>query len=102
MGDYRHHAILVTSSDHLWIQTAADRAASSGCTTAPATSSPVNFFYHLVIVPDGSKENRAMSEEGDAARDRFITWLKPQVMYCDWVEISYGGESDAQILREPS
>ncbi len=51
------------------------------------------------IAPDGSKEGWQTSHSGDEARKQFCDWLddKPD-NYCDYVEIKFGGDTQASSL----
>ena len=47
------------------------------------------------IAPDGSKEGWETSDNGDKARKLFLQWLGEQTdIYCDWIEIRFGGDDD--------
>ncbi len=98
MGYIKHHAIIVTSWSDEYIG-AAHKIASEifasqhndfpGVT--PIISSPVKGYASFMVVPDGSKEGWDASDEGDANRKKFKTFIRESI-YLDWVEVAYGGD----------
>ncbi len=104
MGDTLHHTIIVTGSynddDNVhWAKVARIKALKifGGELVSELVDSDTNSVKSFFIAPDGSKESWARSDEGDDARDKFISWLKK----CDfddsssplaWAEAQYGDE----------
>lgn len=100
MGYIRHHAIVVTSTyDHDLLEKARLVAASKFAPeqVSAIVRGTINDTLSFFIGPDGSKEGWEHSDEGDDARDAFISWLRSTV-YEDgcgplqWVEIQYGDD----------
>lgn len=109
MGIIAHHAIVVTGSYDNWPQKAHDKAVSIFPAEQVSELSPevTNGYRSFAVFPDGSKEGWGQSEDGDANRNAFITWLYEQE-YDDhssplkWVEINYGeigAHNGARITR---
>jgi hypothetical protein len=48
--------------------------------------------FTFMIIPDGSKENRPVSNECDELRDYFIKWLEVESS-CDFIEVCFGGDN---------
>lgn len=108
MGYMRHHMIVVTSYDQPLINKAHEHAtelfgASTGVT--PIVMSPINHYYTFFVPTDGSKEGWTDSEDGDARRAEFVTWLHTQrwedgSTSLKWAEVQYGDERrDNRVLR---
>lgn len=104
MGWIRHHAIVVTTWGD---QIPALRAAADACFGVGycvISQAQYNDYATILVPPDGSKENWTASDDGDAARDRFVAWLEAQA-YEDgsspysWVEVEYA-ETEPKITRE--
>ncbi len=101
MGYIRHHAIVVTGGDH---RGDAIRAHAKAVEIFPARQvtdvlpAAVNGYQTFLIGPDGSKEGWAESDEGNANRARFITWMREARMrdenpvWVDWVCVQYGDD----------
>lgn len=92
MGDFQHHAIVVTAFSSSDAEKIATNATALGCTIAGPTASPVNGFTTLCVVPDGSKEHWPDSARGDEQRAAFIRYLesKDRPTVVSWVEFEYG------------
>ena len=58
------------------------------------TNGQSSFF----IAPDGSKEGWATSDNGDNARKEFLDWLQKADKYCDYVEVSFGGDDEHERI----
>ena len=115
MGYMVHHMIVVTSYDEQLIQQAWSRAREIFCVPRMAAgkhmqvtdilTSPVNHYYTFFVPPDGSKEGWSDSEDVDARREEFITWLNAQRFEdgstsLKWAEVQYGDDSrDNRMLR---
>lgn len=115
MGYMRHHMIVVTTYDEKLIEQARAKAceifeAPKGAfgrhvQVTPITMSPVNMYYSFFVPTDGSKEGWSDSDDGDARRAEFVSWLNAQ-RYSDnssalkWAEVQYGDEErDNRVLR---
>jgi hypothetical protein len=60
----------------------------------------INDQSSFFIAPDGSKEGRVTSDNGDNARKEFLDWLKKDENYCDYVEVIFGGDDEQErIIR---
>ena len=116
MGYERNHAIIVTGwqsefieeahklAEGLFLPSAIEMSPSKhghvndhpiGMVT-PILCSPVNGRYSFAILPDGSKEGWDTSKNADAARKKFVDWLRKEKVAdrcCDWVEVMYGDEN---------
>jgi len=107
MGNFRHHAILV--SDHVdeegfWF--AVYEAKKIFGVMPPVFHGDAEGVVSFLIPPDGSKEGRDISNEYDEKRARFVDWLKKHkdengCRYVDWIEIYYGDQASdrAEILN---
>lgn len=104
MGYFRHHAILVTGwGQHVVGAHIAARAIfalyESVAPVTALTREVVNGYQSFAVLPDGSKEGWDESDQGDAARDKLIAWLRED-NYCSWAEVQYGDEEyDNKVLR---
>ena len=50
--------------------------------------------------PDGSKEGWEESVEGDRRRAEFLKWIAESDVWCDWVEVIFGGDDwDARVTH---
>lgn len=94
MSLIQHHAILVTVDLGLeYIEKIAQKARDIGCVVIGPSAPQINLsstLCVLCVVPDGSKEGWAHSDEGDVRRAKFIEYLKSPDVYATWVEVSYG------------
>lgn len=97
MGLIQHHAIVVTAS-HVRIEDARAAAEVAGLSVSglsPLTVNGYRSYRSFAVFPDGSKEGWGESEEGDAARAKFVAWLEAK-RYEDgsspygWAEVSFG------------
>lgn len=112
MGYLRQHAIVVTGHYDDHIEQAHAKAlelfapnvihpypsAEDSALVTPILSTPVNFSRSFAILPDGSKEGWSTSDNGDSARDEFVSWLRAQAYDdgstpLDWVEVQYGDDN---------
>lgn len=109
MGYIRHHAIVVTGR-HKWdhdptlpsIIEARAAAVELGCRLVTEVVGPgVNGTSSFLVAPDGSKEGWKDSDDGDAARDAFIAWMRGggRGGYYSWAEIVLG-DDDAETHIE--
>jgi alpha-glucuronidase len=101
MGYIKHDAIIVTSWDEKLIDKAHEFAKNTGNNVTNIVGPLSNGYCTFTIVPDGSKEGWAHSHEGDAAREKFLTWANEQryednSSSLEWVHISYGSD-DAKV-----
>ena len=114
MGYMRHHMIVVTTYDEPLIHKAHDKACEifqvpnhfgKHSQVTPITVSPVNEYFTFFVPTDGSKEGWTDSEDGDARRAEFVTWLHTQrwedgSTSLKWAEVQYGDERrDNRVLR---
>lgn len=98
MGYQRHHTIVVTTIN-LFIKEVHQKAKEIfGTECSEIVSSGLNGVYSFFIAPDGSKENRQESENGDKRRSLFIEWINAQADEEDgsncisFFEVFYGDE----------
>ena len=54
-----------------------------------------NSFF---IAPDGSKEGHETSDNGDNARKEFLDWFLKNGNYCDYIEVSFGGDDERERI----
>lgn len=119
MGYFRHHTIVVTGSDCDWgpdektygnelrdAHAAAKKIFKRTlCGVSPLSKRGANSNKSFFISPDGSKEGWQWSQEGDAARDKFIEFLETHryddgSYKVDWVEVQFGDDFGvAKTLR---
>ena len=92
MGYIRHHAMIITDCDLERIKDIHRFAELCNLNPTPIMESPVNGYETFFIPPDGSKEGWEPSNEGDEERKRFKQFIRKRHPYCDWTEISYGGD----------
>jgi len=98
MDGMRHHAIVVTS---LWPDVVAIRdsvAAIAPGLTSGVTKSLLNGYGSFFVAPDGSKESRPESDDGDSVRNAVIIHLETYryedgSTSVDWAEVQYGDDS---------
>jgi hypothetical protein len=63
------------------------------CPVTPVVHSKMNGYSHFAIMPDGSKEGWADSDNGDEKRQDFKDMLLQENRignYCEFVEVRYG------------
>lgn len=110
MGYIRHHAIVVTDQLGDDIMEAHRQAQRIGLGVTPIADSEMNGTSSFLVVPDGSKEGWATSEEGDERRETFKRWLKappppegdgPQFSL-DWIEVQYGDDEGVSAITDHS
>ena len=106
MGYMRHHAIVVTSYDDKIEAAHAIAHQMFDDMVSPVVNSHTNGYRSFFIAPDGSKEGRGESNDGDARREAFKAWLDQQ-RYDDhstwlrWVEVQYGDdEHETKIVSD--
>lgn len=92
MGYIRHHAMIITDCDLEKIRDIHRFATLCSLNPTSIMDSPVNGYRTFFIPPDGSKEGWEPSNEGDEERKRFKQFIRKRHPYCDWTEISYGGD----------
>ena len=92
MGFIRHHAMIITDCDLEKIRDIHRFATLCSLNPTSIMDSPVNGYRTFFIPPDGSKEGWEPSNEGDEERKRFKQFIRKRHPYCDWTEISYGGD----------
>jgi phage antirepressor YoqD-like protein len=111
MANHTHHAIIVTTTSGNAAFAVVDAARERSLETTGVYRSPVNDFYTVAILPDGSGDWRDTSKEYDAKRASFIEWLRQNQCiasgdeawhsrdWLDWVEVRYG-DAAAQVVNE--
>lgn len=92
MGYIRHHAMIITDCDLEKIRDIHRFATLCSLNPTSIMKSPVNGYRTFFIPPDGSKEGWETSNEADEERKRFKQFIRKRHPYCDWTEISYGGD----------
>lgn len=103
MGHTTHHAIVVTSYDERDINAARDAAMGIGLSVTPVVESPVNGYHTFLVVPDGSKTGWADSDQCDAERAGFKTWLRgcrfeDGSSPFSWVEVEYSSDDQSALV----
>jgi hypothetical protein len=94
MGVYMHHAIVVSGGNEQAMYRAAAKAAQCGCSVTSIVGN--RFGLHtFCVAPDGSKEGWDASNAGNAAREKFIAWLRTRGTACTWVEVRFGPDCNA-------
>ena len=116
MGHIKHHAIVVTSWQNEHLEEARQKAIEifeknfenepyekpyAKKLISEITEGLTNGINSFFIAPDGSKEGWETSNNGNNARKEFLDWLQNEEdNYCDYVEISFGGdEHKTKIIR---
>lgn len=106
MGVMNHNAVIATTWDtkriegiQKWIESI-DETSRELFLIGPAVT---NNQQTVVLLPDGSKEHRAESAEGDALRQAFIDRLDQDNYEDDsspwcWIEVGYG-EYGQKVLQ---
>lgn len=98
MGYIRHHAIVVTGNDDT-IEEARQAAIDAGCVSVTNVAhAKTNGYASFLVAPDGSKEGWDTSDEGDAARGRFIDWLNSASRYFSWAEVVLGSDDGVALI----
>lgn len=101
MGYMRHHAIVVTTfvgdieeahakAVELFSSWGGERADTG--VVSEIVGSWINGYHSFFIAPDGSKEGREESENGDKARDEFIAWIEAEQRYLRYVEVQFADD----------
>jgi hypothetical protein len=94
MGYIRHNAIIATA----WQEEAATALytyANEIGAQAVMAAADTNGYITVCVMPDGSKEGWATSDEGDAHRAAIRAWLEQagsRDMYFEWCEVVYGSD----------
>ena len=107
MGYIKHHAIIVTAWNQSDAEQARQKAIEIGCAVSEIVGPVINGYLSFMIAPDGSKEGRDESNNGDARRDAFVDWLrgigKESRPYLKWAEVMYGDDNGAAgVIRHCS
>lgn len=114
MGNVKHNTIVVTGFQEEKVQEARNKAIEifEQCFSNEPISKPYgsrlvseivqglkNGQCSFFIAPDGSKEGWSTSKNGDEARKQFCDWLNGETdNYCDYVEIRWDGDDDAETI----
>ena len=117
MGYICHHTIVVTSWDEKRLQEAHEQAiklfsrpridefGKDGSLVSPIIKGVVNGYASFFVAPDGSKEGWATSDNGNEAREQFVTYLRNQAYEdgstsLNYAEVQFGDEAgDTCILN---
>ncbi len=109
MGYERHHAIVVTASDHGRAVVARQHAAEifGDNVVTGLVFSPTNAYVSFMVPPDGSKEGWTESDVGDRKREAFIGWLDDQRYVdgsspYDWAEVQFGDDERVTVVTRHS
>lgn len=93
MGYIRHDAIVVTGFQDKEFKSAHRKAVQLHLEVTEITESKINGYKSFLIIPDGSKEGWANSDNGDVARDAWKKWVRKQKkLYIDFAHVSFGGD----------
>ena len=85
MGEIKHHAIIVTGHSSLQMKKVHKRAKSIFGELASSICNQNGSYKSFLIAPDGGKEGRDRSNDGDRKREEFLRWLSDKI----WVENFY-------------
>ena len=102
MGYIKHHAIVVTSWEGDRLEKARNVAKKFGCNVTNIVGPLGNGYCTFTVVPDGSKEGWATSDEGDEARENFKAWMvaNHDGNWWEWVEVAFGtDDANATIIQ---
>jgi hypothetical protein len=100
-----HHAIIVSSCSDPLIEQAHREAVAAGCKPSEITPATVNGYRSFFVPPDGSKEGWEASNDGNAARDVLVAWLRSQAYddgstLLEWAEVAFHGDGgESNVLR---
>ncbi len=103
MGYIAHHALVVTGWDGNRIESVHEQAMTHAdvVPVTPVSDPAVNGYCSFAMLPDGSKEGWAYSDDGEAARSDVIGFIKSQGLsgYVSYVLVRFGGDESelAQI-----
>lgn len=93
MGYMRHHAIVVTETE-LRVEALREKVigavAGAQVAVSEVTPTAVNGYRSFFLAPDGSKEGREASSEGDLARAKTKDVLRASM--ASWVEVQFGDD----------
>lgn len=99
MGYTMHHTIVVTCWRREEVEKAHAFAVGLGMQVSAPVEGAINGDFSFFVAPDGSKEGWTDSDLGDLRRTEFKAWLRSGGLYCDWVEVAFGGDyNDAMIV----
>ena len=103
MGYMRHHAIVVTGPESVYLSKATIQEVRDACfdiageVVSDLVKSPMNGYLSFFVAPDGSKEGWAESDDGDDKRKAVIELLE-SLRYEDgstsykYAEVQYGDD----------
>lgn len=104
MGYIRHHTIVCTAWSPEDIAAAYVEALvifdDTRACVSQITPEGMNGQRSFFVAPDGSKEGWEESAKGDAARARFIKWLRSAKGYVDFVEVEFGGDGEKAVITD--
>lgn len=113
MGYIKHHTIVVTGWKEEHITQAHKKAIEIfenqckdeiieppyGCSIISSiVGSLANGQKSFFIAPDGSKQGWETSNNCNKAREMFLDWLRDEDIYCDYIEVMFGGDDDIQRI----
>lgn len=104
MGYIRHDAIVATSWNEDHLRKARTKAEELGLEVSELVAGRMNGQQAFLIAPDGSKEGWQDSDDGDAQREAWKSWMRAQEeMWVDWAHVNFGGDDDDySTLRDHS
>jgi hypothetical protein len=96
MGDFAHHAIIVTADSDKAIDQAHSMAVQLGCLVTEVLSDGDNGYHTFLNAPEGAREGRAESDVGDRQRAAFKEWTRAHHeeggSRLEWAEVWYGAD----------
>ena len=104
MGYIKHHTIIVTGWQDEEIKEAHLKAKEVfeknfvSRVVSDVVQGLTNGQKSFFIAPDGSKEGWETSVNGDNARKEFLDWLLKSDIYCDYVEVTFGGDDEYERI----
>ena len=100
MGYIVHHTIVVTCWKRDDIDLAHAEAVRLGMQVSAPVEGAINGDFSFFVAPDGSKEGWEDSTLGDGRRTKLKAWLRTSGIYCDWVEVAFGGDYNGAHVVE--
>lgn len=97
MGYTCHHTLVVASNGPD-LERAHAHATEIFRWVSPISPPAGNGSRAFFVPPDGSKEGMPGSEDGDARRGDFISWLETETPELDWCEVAFGDDSGQDRL----
>lgn len=91
MGHIIHDAIVVTANEG-HAKEAQAHAVFLGLKCSPAQEGDSNGYFSFLILPDGSKEGWAKSDEAGKKRQLWEKWAQAQDHSLEWVHVRFGDD----------